>query len=103
MHSDHKKLKKFISRLDELIRILGRYHNSLPIRSRIDQFFYMHKSEELKVLHGKIQEVRERLAMLEHRYDSVYRDLFRDYVRDVRWLKRYLDSTFKDKVEEKKG
>lgn len=103
MHSDHKKLEKFIKRLNELIHVLGRYHNSLPIRSRIDQFFYMQKKEELKVLHNKVQEVRERLAMLEQRYDSVYKELFRDWVRDVRWLKRYLDANFKDQEKEKKG
>lgn len=68
-----------ISRVTDLIKQLEAFdrrlteNNNLVVHRHIDQFFYMQKAAELKVLLNEYQMVRERLSEIAGWLDEKYR------------------------------
>jgi hypothetical protein len=79
------KLKKFVNRIN---RLIDGYRSRNFVRDRIDEFYYMQKREELKVLFGQIEETQKQLGVLNERYDAKYKKLFMQWQQDARWLER---------------
>ncbi len=77
------RLKKFIGRINKLI---DDYREARFVRDHINEFYYMQKREELKVLYDQMEEAQKRLNFFKERFDTGYRDLFVRWRRDARWL-----------------
>jgi hypothetical protein len=82
-----KKFEKFLKCLDQLVVDLSSKQD-LPVHTNINQFYYMQKIVELKVLKNTLEEELARLNFVQENLESVYRQVFISWSRDVRWLKR---------------
>jgi hypothetical protein len=79
------KLEKFIERLNALISVLEQ-RNNVQVQSRVNQFYYMQKVTELKVLEENMQEAEKRLRFLEDKLKSEYKEVYCRWKKDARWL-----------------
>ena len=86
---DITKVAKFIHRLQCLVSRLDDSRN-LIIHRRVDQWYYMHKTEELKKLLEKFDETKTRMDMLINLIEANYKETFLCWRKDVRWLDEYL-------------
>lgn len=86
--TDQHKLNKFIQRIESFILELQE-KNTLLVHSKINQFFYMQKLEELKVLVASIKDGVKRLEILEESMESSQKEIFFAWRRDARWLNKH--------------
>jgi hypothetical protein len=91
MTMHHQKIFKLIHRLKALISCLED-QSDLVIHQKIDQFFYMTKSEELKILLAQLEEEKKRLEITNGRLETKYEEIFRQWQKDARLLNTYLIS-----------
>lgn len=89
------KPEKLYVRVQRLVDLLNE-NRSLQIHSKINEFYYMQKIEELKQLDESIKSAyksitaeRERLESLKHNYDAEYTELFNSWKKDVRWINKF--------------
>jgi hypothetical protein len=87
---DPAKVTKLISRLRCLVECIEGQHDRL-IHQRVDQFYYMQKTEELKLLLELVEEAQRKLELLTCRMDANYSEVFHRWHKDVRWLNRLPD------------
>lgn len=85
---DNKTINTFIGDLDRFIKVLSE-NNSLVVHHCIDQFFYMEKVAELRVLVSTITELQSRLATLETQLSTCYDLMNTTLISDKRWLDNY--------------
>jgi hypothetical protein len=85
--SDPEKLIRFLAALDRLISAYSR-NSRLGLSDHVDQFYYMSKREELRLLAEQIAEVEKRLELLRGQFGRQYHDVFCRWQRDARWLQR---------------
>lgn len=83
--TNEQKLEKFIQRIEDFILELKR-NNTIPVHAQINQFFYMQKLEELKLLVTSVRENVKRLEDLEATLEVSRREIFLAWKRDARWL-----------------
>lgn len=91
------KPEKLYVRVQRLVDLL-KENRSLQIHSKINEFYYMQKIEELKQLdesinaaYKSISAERERLENLKHNYDAEYTELYYSWKKDVRWVSRFVN------------
>lgn len=61
----------------------------IAVHQTIDQFFYMEKTEELRVLNERINELRTRLIVLQQQRDTCYTQVKQRLTLDTNWLHEY--------------
>ncbi len=76
-------------------------HNSLPVHSNINQFYYMQKIEELRMLKERLEDQLKRLKFVEQNFDEACYDVFIHWRRDYRWFHRYIQNSRKNLTEKK--
>lgn len=82
-----EKLDKFLKRVEMLIDDCGRF-NRLGLNDHVNQFYFMQKCEELRLLQDQVAEAQKRLDFFRGRFESEYGEVFRRWQRDARWLIR---------------
>jgi DNA repair ATPase RecN len=89
---------KLYVRVQKLVDMLSENHRNLHVHSKINEFYYMQKVEELKQLeesitnaYQSIMNARERLESLKHNYDAEYAELYYRWKKDVRWINRFVN------------
>lgn len=82
---DHEKLPKLIERMQQLVTYLND-RNDLVTHQQVNQFFYMQKTEELKLLLKQFEETKQILQSLTSRIDENYILCFVQWRKDVRWI-----------------
>jgi hypothetical protein len=87
-----EKLQKFLKRLDKMVFDLAR-NQRLPVHSNINQFYYMQKSEELKILKDRFDEELKKLMLAQEDLESLYKQVFTRWSKDVRILRSHLISS----------
>lgn len=85
----NKRVPKLIHRLGTLISSLDA-RNDLRIHGRIDQFYYMTKTEELKILLDEYEKEKKQLDHISGRIEAKYHEIFHNWSRDARWRNSYL-------------
>lgn len=60
--------------------------NDLVVHQQLNQFFYMQKIEELRMLMAKFDEIKKSLDTLTSGIDEEYILCFEQWRRDARWL-----------------
>jgi hypothetical protein len=84
-----KKATKLITRLEDLVSKLT-IRKEVIVHEKVNQFYYLEKIEELKILAEKFEEVHRRLEAISDRLEECYGISFRQWNHDVRWLHGYL-------------
>jgi hypothetical protein len=82
---DQSKIEKLLCRVESLIRALEET-KSIEVHQRVNQFYYMEKSEELKFLLGYVKETQEKLQTLNIRIEDCRVEVFHRWREDARWL-----------------
>ncbi|MBT1701499.1 hypothetical protein KK083_31695 [Fulvivirgaceae bacterium PWU4] len=80
------KLEKFIQRVEALMNVLREQRNNLHIQNNVDQFYYMEKLAELRVLEENLLDEVDRLRYYQQRFESEYAQAFCRWKKDVRFL-----------------
>ena len=80
------KLEKFIQRVEVLMNVLREQRNNLHIQNNIDQFYYMEKLAELRVLEENLLDEVDRLSYYQQRFENEYTQAFCRWRKDVRFL-----------------
>ncbi len=86
-----EKLSKLIERMQRIVTHLND-RNDLVLHQQVNQFFYMQKAEELKMLLDQFDDLRKSLESLTCRIDENYSLCFAQWRKDVRWLNTYLQN-----------
>ena len=98
--TDPAKLVKLLSRVRGLITHLDREHG-LVIHQNVNQFYYMQKSEELKILLERFQDEQKKQETLSHWIEVNYNEVFRQWRKDMRWLSLHVDQQAKPGAQSK--
>lgn len=91
---DRQKCQKLVERLERLASDLAD-NNEYVIHSRINQFFYMQRAEEMKMVLGQFQEGKEKSEAATRWMQEHYPSTYHQWRKDVRWLNTYLRSRTK--------
>jgi hypothetical protein len=85
---DKTKLARFMKRLDGLIAHLESRKDS-AIHQKINQFYYMQKREELKLLMVQLDEAERRPEKIADMNQEDCKIFFNQWCLDTRWLNTY--------------
>jgi hypothetical protein len=77
------KVTRLIVLMQRLIKTLER-NQELTLHRAIDQFYYMQKSEELRVLLDNFEHSKLRMETIATTMDCHYREIFCQWRKDVR-------------------
>jgi len=86
--TDPALVNKFILKLDELIENLELNQN-LFIHRHVEQFYYMQKVSEFKLLLEQFEETRRKMDTIANRLDQTYQTTYNRWRRDLKWLHAY--------------
>ena len=86
---DPSKLSTLIERLVCMSHLLSS-KSDLTIQKRIDQFHYLEKIEEMKLIHTLLEESQARLETVSRLACERYGEVFKIWRKDIRWLTTYL-------------
>lgn len=81
---------------EKLIQCLQRFTSDLTankayhVHSHIDQFFYMQRVEELRLLLEQFEEAKSKLELSTSRMQEAYTSTYHQWKQDVRWYNAYL-------------
>jgi len=64
-------------------------NDQLNIRLAINEFYYMQKAEELKILREQLQEAPIKLEILQERVCKHYKEIFCTWRHDMRLLNKH--------------
>lgn len=84
-----EKLNKLLEKVGRLIEMMEA-NQDLLIHERIDQFYYMERAEELKVLAAQICEFERSIEVFQGQIVLRYEELVTRWSKDVRWLTQHL-------------
>ena len=82
---DTGKISRIEHRVKRLL-ILLHVNNELGIHKAIDNFYYMQKAEELRLIKEQLIEAQSALERVQQNACQHYMELFVQWRRDVRWL-----------------
>lgn len=86
--SQGETVRKLIDRMEDLVQILSE-RKDLHVHQRVDQFYYMQKVEELRMLLHQFESLSRNMENLMSRIHMTYGVCAPRWCRDVRWLNRY--------------
>lgn len=84
------KVQKLLARLRSLISQLDT-RKEIGLHSQVDQFYYMTKAEEIKILLEQVEENRKRQDLLCARLANKYSETFMQWQKDARWTSLYIN------------
>ena len=90
--ANYTRVRKLILRLSHMTRQLVEYRYDLVVHREIDQFFYMQREEELRVLLEEVEKAADQLADIKSKIDSKYQQAYCRWCRDVRWISKYKEA-----------
>lgn len=61
----------------------------IAVHQRIDQFYYMEKCEELRVLSERIDELRSRIVLIENHRACCHEEVTARLTSDKAWLRNH--------------
>jgi hypothetical protein len=94
---DQKKLEKFINHLNTLIETLESHRRDAAIQRQTNQYYFMQKEAELRLLYEQIENASKRLKFTEDTFNKVYSEVFIRWRKESRWVNQYLqESPFND-------
>lgn len=93
-----EKLEKYIRKLVEDLN----GNDQLNVRLAINEFYYMQKAEELKILREQGQEEPIKLEILQDRVRKHYNEIFCSWRHDVRLLNKRTLPPVNGPMDEKK-
>lgn len=73
--------------MDEFIIYLDR-HDDFRIHRHVDQFYYMEKKAEMRLLLDELKELNDRLSRTSQWLDLKYREVLCRWCEDRRWINR---------------
>jgi division protein CdvB (Snf7/Vps24/ESCRT-III family) len=76
---------KLIDRMQRLVTYLND-RNNLILHQQVNQFFYMQKIEELKMLIQQFEEINKNLDAVTARIHEHYSLCFAQWSKDARWV-----------------
>ena len=83
--TDLNKIARLIEKLEAFVcRLEG--NRDLNIHQMVNQFYYMQKAAEFKVLCDRLEETEKKLEILTELIESEYSIAFKNWQRDLRWL-----------------
>ena len=80
-----EKPTKLIDRMQRLVTYLNE-RNNLILHQQVNQFFYMQKIEELKMLLRQLEEINKSLDAVTLRIHEHYGLCFAQWSKDARWV-----------------
>jgi hypothetical protein len=89
------KLEKFTRKIEKLICFPEEQRNDIQIQNSINQFYYMQKIEELKLLEESVHEAIKRLKFFQEKFESEYAQVYCRWRKDVRFLNKLTTSSQK--------
>ncbi len=84
--SEPVNLSKLIDRMELLVHDLRDHRDDMVVHFHINQFFYLQKIEELKMLQTQIEDLREDMARISARLQASYDLCVSEWRKDARWL-----------------
>ncbi len=84
--SEPVNLSKLIDRMELLVRDLRDRRDDIAVHQQINQFFYLQKIEELKMLQAQVEDLREGIARISARLRANYDVCVTEWRKDARWL-----------------
>lgn len=83
-----EKPTKLIDRMQRLVTYLNE-RNNLILHQQVNQFFYMQKIEELKMLLRQLEEINKSLDAVTLCIHEHYSLCFAQWSKDARWVNTY--------------
>lgn len=80
-----ERVIKLMTKLERLVKALEECHE-VTIHRKINQFYYMQKANELKMLLHQLDEAEYRLASVSKILSAHYSEIFHHWRRDVHQL-----------------
>lgn len=80
-----RKIHKLIDRMEVLVKAIGDQRD-LAVHHQVDQFFYMQKIEELRVLLDQFNELTTSLESVTSKIHARYDLCLAHWRRDARWI-----------------
>ncbi len=80
-----EKLEKLETRMLNMVRCLV-HHNQLHIHQAINQFYYMQKAEELRIMRERLLKAQEEFDTLTGHIQDRYTEVFCKWRTDMQWL-----------------
>jgi hypothetical protein len=99
-----KKLDKFLIRMEKFVDDLCKMKRH-DVQLYVDQYYYVQKIEELKVMKEELDEALKRTKFFQESIDSNYREISCRWRKDVQWFNKRQsnDSQASDAVETSPG
>lgn len=82
---DEERFSSLVKDVDRFVIMLTN-DNDLALHEKVNQFFYMEKVAELRVLSDRIEELRSRLNILEASASNCYQLVSERLTSDQAWL-----------------
>jgi hypothetical protein len=86
---DSEKCRKLVRCLQRLTSDLTN-NKEYNVHSHINQFFYMQRAEELKLILEQFEEAKANLTTANLRMNEKYTSTYHQWKKDVRWLNAHL-------------
>lgn len=83
-----QKLLKLIDRMEKLVANLCD-RRDLVVHQRVNQFFYMQKTHELRTLMDQVDTLQSNLERLTAQIHTTYEQCANRWRHDARWLNSY--------------
>lgn len=88
---DPEKCHKLVQCLQRLTSDLTG-NKEYNVHSHINQFFYMQRAEELKIILEQFEEAKANLETATLRMNEKYTSTYYQWKKDVRWLNTHLNN-----------
>jgi hypothetical protein len=89
---DNRAIETLIDELDRFIVILNK-DNTLVVHNTVNQFLYMEKVAELRMLVTTIAELQSRIAILRNQAFACYTEINSQLSTDKSWLSSHYSSS----------
>lgn len=86
---DPQKCRKLVQLLERLILTIEN-NNERTIHFTINQFFYMQRAEEIRMVLEQYEEARMKLEAATNWLNENYASTYHQWRKDARWLNTYL-------------
>lgn len=88
------KLTKLIEKLQDLAARLDE-EKDLVVHQRVNQFYYLEKTAELKILQEQFEEAEMKINQLTKHIECEYALVYNQWRKDIRWLNSPSQREFK--------
>lgn len=90
--TSYTRVRKLIQRLRHMTSLLVEHRYNLVVHREIDQFFYMQREEELRMLLEEVEKAADQLAEIRSKIELKYQQAYCRWCKDVRWFSKYKEA-----------